>query len=375
MAIFQRLGGEKRSFVSIKSEPYGITLSATSFANRRDHYFNNQFVLPSDSVPDMFRGGVRIYGYNKPDESFEGEEIPWSGEACRRHYGLIAVADRLFDDLAGSRVMHNEIAWSISKSFDASCYLSGGKSKVSHLRLFFFHDKAEVVIMGFNKQSLTIDASQTFRKIHQVDHQSLWRLPQPPEPRDVLYFEKEETTYSVVQLDDNILLPYANIHYKRKFPFRRIQGMHKFSMIKFVGPTIEVISTPQIEPCYSYHYWIMNYHIHLTRNFHPDLNHWGFQSGLYPLWFRTDSKKTFKQLDQLDTKFFVSIGEIPRPEHFYERSDKIWKSLIGRKCFRSDGEEVYMAPDYQLLSYEGEYTPTKLIYGSTPPFLENCRFL
>jgi hypothetical protein len=385
MALFQQLEGYQSRFVSIRSEADGITFSGTSFKNRRDNYFHAQFVLPSDSVPDMFRGGYRRYGFKTPDESFEGETKEWSGESCKRYYGLVAVADRLFDSLAGSRVNHKDIAWTISKDFEATSRISDGKSKKSHLRIFFFHDRPDVVIMGFNRQSLTVNASQVFRRIYEVDKQSLWRIPAKPQERDLLYYENEEIEYFGGDYNGYQVYAEANIHFRRVRPFGREQGMHKFTLIRRSGSTYEIVATPQIEPVYGYQYVILSYVITLPDWYHPDFKGWAFSSGPSPYWFRFDDRsvRLIKKANKYQ-QFADSTQRWPKPynyhrEHssqiWFDEVHRIWRDLIGSKCIRSDGEEVYVAPDYQLLSYEGEHTYTKLIWNDPEPTLENCRLL
>jgi hypothetical protein len=385
MAMFQQLGGYQSRFVSIKSETDGIVLSATSFENRRDYYFHDQFVLPSDSVPDMLRGGIRRFGFSaQPDETLEGEKRAWSGDSCKKYYGLVAVADRLFDHLAGSRVNNKEIAWTISKNFEATYPLGNGKSKRSHLRVFFFHEKADVVIMGFNRQSLTVSVGQWFKRIHEVDKKSLWKIPSKPQERDPLYYETEETGY-FAGLDCKFIYAQASIQYKAAPPFGRIQGMHKFALIKNLGSKTEVVSTPQMTPSYGYQYWIFNYLITLPDRFHPDFKGWAFVSGPRPYWFLFGNdhvrlaEKSEGVTKFLETNYRVKMSDsilknLSTKENF-DKVNKIWKSLIGSKCRKTDGEEVYVAPDYQLLSYEGEYSYTKLILNNMVPSLENCRFL
>jgi hypothetical protein len=232
--LFQRKVKNEVRFISINGQATkGIVVSGTPFKIQRDNYFADQFVLPSDSVPDMFRGGIRntYTGSRKSDHSLEEHTIPWTNQNCSKYYSYIAVFDRLMDELNGAQVKHGNILWTVNKDFYAT---STGDNKGSHLRLLFYHDKSQITLMGFNRQSLTLDLTKSsIKKSYQVDPISLWIEPMKPQERDSLeYHSFDQQWFQSDILHSHTISALVQIWYKYTFPLGKDFGMQKFYILK-----------------------------------------------------------------------------------------------------------------------------------------------
>jgi hypothetical protein len=355
MGIYQQTHyGNQRRFISIDAKPDRILLSITPIGTYSDYYFKDSYVLPSDSFPDMLKGGerYRYFGYRDivdVQESLEDKISYWRTKKCLEKYELVGVADKL---------LHLLEAISDSK-------------RSSQLRVLLFHDKPLVVFMGFNKQSLTIKLNDKIDTSYLVDEISLWRQPRPPRRRDEIDF-KQEKKFDSSWTQDNIVFWSSQIQVfftLSGFLSRGVTyGLQKFYAFRENprAKTVTLTGTPQIAPQFKYMYWL-GFTTEFPGRFHADLQGIKFHhrtilyignepdGEIYTGKFSTERRGgNLYQIDRL-------IG--------------IWDSYVGRICVRSGKEEYFVGPDFQLIGFEGNNIPSRVIEREKIIFIEGCDYV
>jgi hypothetical protein len=364
MGVYQKYDGNIR-FISIDSRVNEILFVSTPFKPFKDNTLRDYFVFPSDSVPDMLRGGYMKIKRGKPEESFlQYHKVTWRNAECEKNYYLVALADQIIHKLDKVEVKRGkDDEWVIGNNFEA---IQKGIHKKSLLRLLFQRNpsgEVKVIIMGFNRQSLTINISQPFRSSYNVDEQSLWRMPAKPHQREsMIDYDHQFYAFSNVRGDTRTLIwvkHYFQVYFwDRKFNL--LQVFYKRDDYR-TGDVV-ITGTPQIETGYNYRNWLFRT-VHFPDRFHEV--------------FKSRAHLTTPQFGYIFTVNQPNMdldNIIVDPESEFRYFIVIWDTLIGRTCKRyTDGEEVYIAPNFQLMSFEGDYTPSSLKItkaGSTE--IEGC---
>jgi hypothetical protein len=350
MGVFQKYSSNNKRFISITSMLNEVLAVSTPFKPFKDNTLHDMFVLPSDSVPGMYRGGYTKINY-EPKESFlKNQKVTWSNSECGDNYYLVALMDRVIDMLDGVKVKDGEnIEWVTGKNFEA-VRVKGGPTKTSLLRFRIPKIPGEegvikVILMGFFRNSLTINLSE------------------PPHHRErMLDSSYEDYTHAGVRGDSRTVI-MIKYYFSVRLYDRAYRMQQCFYKTTNRGMTV-VTGTPQIEAGYNYRDWLWRT-VEMPGRFHEVFKNRAHHTGAIQNWSYVF---TYNEPNMdLDERIFSG-------EHEFDRFIARWENFIGRACRRhKDGEEVYIAPNFQLLSFEGEYTPSSLkIHKNGWTKIEGC---
>jgi hypothetical protein len=368
MGIYQKYDGKKR-FISIYSTSYGVLFVSTPFQSFQDNALNDLFVLPSDSYPDMIRGGYTKTRCRGPIVSFlDSATVTWGNAECQNNYHLVALADKVVQLLDGVTVKDssNKAEWVIQKSFEAvrKDTLNTDKPKLSFLRILIKQNdrgETQIVLMGFNKQSLTLNIAVPIQKSYHVDVTSHWRRPARPYQRETL-FDTDYEPYAYSNVRGFHTTTIWVFHYFDVGFWNRHYSMQQvfYKREHILTGEVVVTGTPQVKTGYNYRNWYFRT-VYLTDRFH------------YVLRNRAHHTSPMGHIFSLNDANMNLEDTVKHPEYSFNWFLAVWDSMIGRTCRRhTDWEEVYLAPDFQLLSFEGEYSPTMLKVKNGVFELDGC---
>jgi hypothetical protein len=345
VGVYKRLDSGKERFISIIKNTEEMIFSVTPFDVYRDISFDGQFVLPSGSFPGMLHGGRRkLYSNNKKfEETLDGNHAEWSNLICHEFDWWIATADTAMNALNGSIVKTAAgKEWVIDRKFIAK---QQGTTKTTNIRIRISKDS--ISLLGFNKQSITLPLKTNWKYFNTTNHQlsfdsvSLWKQPRPPMIQADLQYHEYKKDINI--LKNKGITAVVELWFSSSF-LSKDYALQRFHVLTEDGNEIRIAGTPQIKPGFRYRYGFNGYVNQFTDRFHPDISPWSY-------------------FDRANGYVFLSNNDKIRMQPLkYEKVidfTKIWDSLVGTECTSKETKEkVYVAPDFHLLSFEGEYLPT-----------------
>jgi hypothetical protein len=369
MGIYQETSDGKRRFISMQKADDAIALTITPIAEFRDYAFEGSYALPSDLYPGMFQGGERVlydlYNTKKLEEVLDNKASPWRSKNCERNYEAVAVVDRFFHLLRGATVLDGDKKWKLNERFEAV----SDKNRISRLRLVLRNGKMS--ILGFNKQSLTLEIRGDTQKVYQVDAVSLWSRPPPPQPKLELFYHFREVIYAAWKagtITYNLVVDLKFVD-KGFAYFSNEYGFQRFYVMKDNHRTrsLSLTGTPQIGPTYNYRYWL-GYLGYFSDRFHADLIGYRFYHGKF---FQFESTTLIFREDSSDWNTCCSSFN----EYNFDRMISLWDSYVGGICVRGKNEECFVAPDFQLLGFEGHKISSSVIEKNGVIQIEGCDYV
>jgi hypothetical protein len=353
-AVYQRDGKLSRFVTAHLIDSSRLLVTGTDFQEFRDHTFHDQYTFPSDIVPDMLKASKRfMYTENvlttavATEGRIDGNKLAFHNLNCKVYYEWIAGVDKFMGFMHGKIVNHGKIAWKVDKNFKATLVSDvSAKPKQYNLRVLYSPRKEDFILLGFNGQSVTVDATAPIvQKSFNVDAKSLWYHPSKLDRKDELfYFDFKRIQGSTKPSKTGVTQSAVAELWYLPDGFGADYGMQKFYYIEEDAEKLTITGSPQIKPAYNYQYMVTSRIGQFTDRFSPEMKDLRFSHG-----------SLSSQIYKGDVKFDQPLTT----EALIKTMDRYY-ALIGATCEVKKNEYYLVAPDFHLVSYEGLRKQTKM---------------